>query len=50
MIDIRDINSLGPSKFRTGAKNNKEQSYYLNYNKKDMVFIRFLSIRKKITW
>ena len=44
MIDIRDINSLGASKCRPGAKNNKEQSYYLNYNKKDMVFITFLSI------
>ena len=46
-IDIRDVNNLGPSKFRTRAKNDKEQTCYFNYNKKESVINRFLAIRKK---
>ena len=43
-IDIRDVNNLGQSKFRTVAENDKEQTCY---NKKDRVFNRFLAIRRK---
>ena len=46
-FDIRHVNSLGPSKFRTGAKNDKEQTCYFNYNKKDIAFNRFLAVRKE---
>ena len=46
-IDIRDVNNLGPSKFRTRAKNDKEQTCYFNYNKKESVINRFFAIRKK---
>ena len=46
-IDIRDVNKLGLSKFRTGAENDREQTCYFNHNKKDRVFNRFLAIRKK---
>ena len=44
-IDVRDVNSLRPSKLRTDAKNDKEQTYYFNYNKKGRVFSNFLAIR-----
>ena len=47
-IDARDVNKLGPSKFRTGAENDKEQVCYFDYNKKDRVFNRFLAVRKRI--
>ena len=46
-IDMRHVNSLGPSKFRAGAKNDKQQICNYNYNKKDMMFNRFLAIRKQ---
>ena len=46
-IDIRHVNSLGPSKFRSGAKNDKEQTCYFHYNKKDRAFNRFLGVRKQ---
>ena len=31
---MRHVNNLGPTKFRTGAENGKEQVSYFNYNKK----------------
>lgn len=46
-IDIRNVNTLQPSKFRTGAENDKEQICYFNHNKKDRVFKRFLAVRKQ---
>ena len=46
-IDMRHVNDLGTAKFRTGAKNNKEQVCYYNYNKKDRVFNRFLTVRNQ---
>ena len=46
-IEARDVNYLGPSKFRTGAKNGKEQIYYYNRNKKNKVYNKFLAIRKE---
>ena len=44
---MRPLNNLGPSKFRTGAKNDKEQICYFNYNKKDRTFNRFLAVKKQ---
>ena len=46
-IDIRHANNLRPSKFRTGAENEKEQICYFNYNKKDRAFNIFLAVRKQ---
>ena len=46
-IDIRQVNNLGSSKCRTGAQNDKEQTCYFNYNKKDRAFSRFLAVRKE---
>ena len=46
-IDMRHVNSLGPLKFRAGAKNDKEQICYYKYNEKDRMFNRFLTIRKQ---
>ena len=46
-IDIRHVNNLGSSKFRTSAQNDKEQTCYFNYNKKDRAFNRFLAVRKE---
>ena len=37
-INMRHVNNLGPSKFRTDAENSKEQVCYYNYNKKDRAF------------
>ena len=42
-MDIRHINNLGLSKFRTGDENGKEQVSYFNSNKK----VRFLAVRKQ---
>ena len=44
-IDMRHVNDLGPTQFRTGAENDKEQVCYYNCNKKDRAFDRFLSVR-----
>ena len=44
---MRHVNDLGAAKFRTGAKNNKEQVCYYNYNKKDRAFNRFLTVRNQ---
>ena len=46
-INMRHVNDLGPSKFRTGAENDKEQICYYNYNKKDRAFNLFLAVRKQ---
>ena len=46
-IDTRDINDLGPAKFRTEADNNKEQICYYKRKKKDTSFNSFLALRKK---
>ena len=40
-INIKRINNVGTSKFRTGVKNDKERVCYFNYNKKDRAFNRF---------
>ena len=46
-IDIRDINDLGPSRFRIQADNNQEQICYYNRNKKGKMFNCFLALRKQ---
>ena len=40
-IDTRDINDLGPAKFRTQTDSNTEQICYCNRNKKDTSFSSF---------
>ena len=46
-IVIRHVNNLEPSKFRTGAENDREQTCYFNYNKNGRAFNRFLAVRKE---
>ena len=43
----RDVNDLGPAKFRTQTDNNKEQICYYNRNKRDTSFNSFLAVRKQ---
>ena len=45
-IDMRHVSNLGSSKFITGAKNDKEQICYSNYNKK--IELLLLEIRRRI--
>ena len=40
-IDTRDVNKLGPGKFRTSHDNGKEQTCYFNRNKSDTHFTSF---------
>ena len=44
---MRHAKNLGPSKFRAGAENDKEQICYFNYIKKDRTFNKFLAVRKQ---
>ena len=46
-IDTRDVNDLGPARFRTQADNKNEQICYYNRNKKDKTFNCFLALRKQ---
>ena len=46
-INTKDVNDLGPAKFRTQADNNKEQICYYNQNKRDKRFNCFLAVRKQ---
>ena len=46
-IDTRNLNGLGPARFKTGADNNKEQACYYNRDKKDKTFNCFLALRKQ---
>ena len=48
IIDTRDINDLGPAKFRTGADDNEKVCYY-NRDKIDKVFNCFLALTKQTT-
>ena len=45
-IDTREINDLGPGKFRTQADNGTRQICYYNRNKYDTSFVSFLATRK----
>ena len=45
--DTRDVNDLGPGKFRTQADSGTEQICYYNRNKKDTSFNSFLAIRQE---
>ena len=46
-IDTRDVNDLGPSKFRTQVKSGTEKICYYNRNKKDASFNSVLVVRKE---
>ena len=46
-IDTRDVNDLGPAKFRTRVDSNQEQICYYNRNKRDTSFNSFLAVRKQ---
>ena len=46
-IDTREINELGPGKFRTYANDGEEQIYYFNRSKSDTLFISFLAKRTR---
>ena len=46
-IDARDVNELGPAKFRTQADNGTQRICYYNRNKKDTCFNSFLAVRKQ---
>ena len=44
-IDTREVNELGPGKFRTSADNGQEQTYYFNKNKSDSHFTSYQAKR-----
>ena len=44
-VDTRDVNDLGPGKFRTSAEDNKEQNCYFNRNNTDTRFKSYLAKR-----
>ena len=44
-IDTREVNELGPGKFRTSADNREVQTCYFNRNKSDTIFDSFRSKR-----
>ena len=44
---MRHVNNLGPSKFRTGAENSKEEICYYNCNKTGGAFNSFLAVRNQ---
>ena len=44
-IDTREINELGPGKFRTDAEDTLEQTCYFNRNKSDSHFISYIAKR-----
>ena len=46
-IDTRDVNDLGPAKFKTQADNNREQICYYNRNERNKSFNSFLVVRKQ---
>ena len=44
-VDTRDVNDLGPGKFRTFAENNSEQTCYFNRNNSDSRYSSYLAKR-----
>ena len=46
-IDTRDVNFLGPGRFRTNADNGGKQVCYYNRNKTDTSFNSFLATREQ---
>ena len=44
-IDTREVNQLGPGKFRTSADNGQEQTCYFNRNKSDSHFNSYTAKR-----
>ena len=49
-IDTRDVNDLGPGKFRTLADSGTEQICYYNRNNKDTSFNSFLAVRQETSF
>ena len=45
-IGTKDVNDLGPSKFRTQADSNQEHICYYNCKERDTSFYSFLAVRK----
>ena len=45
IIDTRDVNELGPGKFRTSSDNGEVQNCYFNRNKSDIHFTSFVANR-----
>ena len=45
-IGTKDVNDLGPSKFRTQADSNQEHICYYNCKERDTSFNSFLAVRK----
>ena len=46
-IDTRDVNNLGPGKFRTSAENGEEQTCYFNRNKSNTHLAFFIAQRSQ---
>ena len=46
-IDTRNVNDLGPAKFRTRVDSNQEKICYYNRNKRDTSFNSFLAVKKQ---
>ena len=46
-VDTRNVNDLGPARFRIQADSNKEQIYYYNRNEKENNFNCFSDLRKQ---
>ena len=44
-INTRDVNELGPEKFRTLADNGEDQTYYFDRNKSDTHYTSFVAKR-----
>ena len=47
IIGTRDVNDLGPGKFKTQADSRTEQICYYNRNKEDTSFNYFLAVRRE---
>ena len=44
-VDTRDVNELGPGKFRTSVDNGEEETCYFNRNRSDTQFTSFFAKR-----
>ena len=47
-IDTRDVNELGPGKFRTSSDNREKQTCYSNKNKSDTHFTSFFAKQTQV--
>ena len=48
-IGTRDVNDLGPAKFRTPADSNQEHICYYNSKERDTSFNSFLAVKKHVS-